>query len=211
MQKKPGFWVRQKRLREIEKQYRISPQEKKAKIQAVKDTYEIPYWERKKRLRKMRKELQERSRRTNQAVRQYQLDKRPIIFTLAALLLLGASVVWYTFIPETGGTGEQVVANDKKDATTQASEKNVQKTAESVLADHFTIVLGSFQQQERAEIMKQEVENSGLDAHVWQSGNGDNTRWRVCTGSFENRRAAEQFTAELPSPYRDNNFIQQVQ
>lgn len=79
---------------------------------------------------------------------------------------------------------------------------------DEVLIGAYTIVVHSLRNERKSEIEKQRLENQGFKATRWAAvlPNG-NTTYRVGIGQFSTVSDAERAVAELPEPFRSNNFI----
>jgi cell division septation protein DedD len=80
------------------------------------------------------------------------------------------------------------------------------------LESAFTIVLYSFGSETNANVSIQRLQNEGYRAILVRRSSADGSPlWRVSIGQFETSANAQQAAANLPEPYRSQNFIQRVQ
>lgn len=78
-------------------------------------------------------------------------------------------------------------------------------------AGGYTIVVHSLRSMQRAESNRQALKDQGYRALISEAQVGGRTQYRVGIGQFETVSKAQQAMSDLPSRYRENNFINRIQ
>lgn len=102
MHKRPGFWERRRRLKALEKAYRLPRKEKKRRIESIRNTYELSYRERMHRHRKIKKDVKRMYGKNSSGYdssRKSGLSVTGIIFLLL-ILIAGSAGVWLVVVPD---------------------------------------------------------------------------------------------------------------
>ncbi len=127
-----------------------------------------------------------------------------------------------TDIAAAGGTDQQGTAEagdgdaggNENTAETQqpsaADRYGLRGTADGGLNGEFTIVVHSFRLKSTVEDLAVQLNQEGYRTVLSESTGADGSRWRVGLGQFPSEEAAEEVAQQLPEPYVNNYFIEQI-
>ncbi|MEX1063224.1 MAG: SPOR domain-containing protein [Balneolaceae bacterium] len=95
---------------------------------------------------------------------------------------------------------------------TETPEYGLHGTARSVDGRHYSIILHSIRNGDRAELIRDQLENENYRAVITAVENEEmGTMWRIGIGQFESVPDAREAVSELPRNYRENHFIGLIQ
>lgn len=117
-----------------------------------------------------------------------------------------------TVVPE-ATEREQVTPTEVQQPEPVAQNRyGLNGTVQPGLESAFTIVLYSFGNEANANATIQRLQGEGYRAILARRSASDGSPlWRVSIGQFETSANAQQAAANLPEPYRSQNFIQRAQ
>lgn len=142
----------------------------------------------------------------------------PVIALIIVAILLffhfdGLKMEQDVFVEEKVVTEEPVVVTieDKEEPAEEpeeASPYGLMGPEDEILKGSYTIVLHSIYTERRARQEKQNFEEKGYKATLWEVRLSEGYyTWRIGVGQFKTVADAEKAVSKLPEPYKSNNFI----
>lgn len=122
-----------------------------------------------------------------------------------------------TDLAAAGGTEQQGAAEGDEGGNTAETQQPVSAeryglrgAADGGLNGEFTIVVHSFRLKSTVEDLAVQLNQEGYRTVLSESTGADGSRWRLGLGQFPSQESAEEAAQQLPEPYINNYFIEQL-
>jgi nucleoid DNA-binding protein len=109
-------------------------------------------------------------------------------------------------------TSEDAVTEDvaENQPPPAAERYGLRGTADAALSGEFTIMVHSFRLKSTVEDLSVQLNQEGYRTVLSEITGDDGSRWRLGLGQFPTEEAAENAAQQLPEPYINNYFIEQI-